>query len=516
MGTEKGEKMKNFRILPINSSPIVKNYTYHAFLQAIISSSKFYDQSCAEIEVENFDPTKWKVVNDQLEYKVEENKISFFTNPWMQGMNEVFYRKCEEEDSIVLTIHKQVYTNPWGRIDLFVTDQTSEIALLKEEQPYRFGNLCGNGIFTCYNNSEYAFAEAKLNQMPKKLKIERKKDVVTAYLLSDHDQIKIKEWNVEERNITYIGFQAKLSDSVSINWTYSNYIHMMYDIIGDVHLDYIHNPIKNWVPYTYNMFIDYKVESKSLIKKYGVCLMDYIKYNIDAGNYIQYENNVILLHPITDQRDKFHHTLIYGYDDEKELFYVLQLVKGIPKEKTISYNDFMSERNSRDNDEVVVMVLKPDMSTYMLTGEYIAEELSDYLLGIDPQYKVSFRVMNRPLIFGIKILEYLLTEKGMEEFCNDLRIASLLAERAALMKNRMEVLRVKEILFQEDYDKYIGYAQALEKNTMILRNLVLKNKIVRGCVSQEIFYQYLTEVYETEKNFYPKLIHAIHRAKEAR
>ena len=112
--------MGTSRILPINNKPIIRNYTYHAFLQAIISSEQFIGQLCAEIEVDDFDQIDWKVLNDNLTHEIERNKISFAASKWMKGMNEVFYRKCLEDDTIVLTINKQIYTSVWGKIDLFL------------------------------------------------------------------------------------------------------------------------------------------------------------------------------------------------------------------------------------------------------------------------------------------------------------------------------------------------------------------------------------------------------------
>ena len=183
--------------LNINTKPTVRTYTHHGFYNAIASNSDRLSTNVANIVVSDFSYYKWNIQNADLSYTQEKNVLSFISNEWHTNMNICFWRECQENDEIYIKITKQLYSNIWGAINLFITSETQEDMLFDDKYEYRFGNFCKDGIYLRINNKNIDIPKFNYSY-PIELKIVKKGNRITSFIRfnEEYDEREINSWDI--------------------------------------------------------------------------------------------------------------------------------------------------------------------------------------------------------------------------------------------------------------------------------------------------------------------------------
>lgn len=474
--------MKN-KILPINKNPLVKTYTYYGFINAILSADYCKDGSVAEIELDekNTNKDNWKQVYEDLECVESGSRLRFLSNNTYNNMNGCWYRPLEEDDKICINLYSQLETQPWGAVNLFISDLSDESIMDDNAYLYRLGRFQRDGVYLRVNNVQESFPQLDFH-MPMSLSLEKKGDeIVFSYQSEDGEweilkKEFIKDWAPGKFNI---GFQIKQNDSAYYNWLCSNFIQMSFELTNPfVKLNYFFGLSKNWQYFVDNYFIAYHVVKKKELKKWGIDLLDYIKENIENGVYMECWMNHYFIKSRSEyqKRTKFHQYLIYGYSDETEELNVLGYNDtGRMMEDVIKYQDFLSEDNNCSGYDFIASYEKQmDGNFYELDVSYICEMIEQYLQSKDSSACLQHIFPRKNLTYGVNIYDELITDDGLEAVLYDRRITHLIYEHKECMKTRMKYMIAKGILKTEECDSLLEQIELLIKETKNLRNISLR------------------------------------------
>lgn len=497
--------------LNINTKPTVRTYTHHGFYNATITNSDRLSTNVANIVVSDFSNYKWNIQNADLTYTQDKNTLSFISNEWNTNMNICFWRECKDNDEIFIKISKQIYSNVWGAINLFITSEAQEDMLFDDKYEYRLGNFCKDGIYLRINNKDIDIPKFKCS-FPIELKIVKKRNKITSYikLNEENDERKINSWDIikDDDHIRRIGFEVKLNNNAYNEWLYSNYIQINGDLnVSNIPIDYVCSPKKNWNPYQTNYFIDYNIEDKDMISGYGMSLLDFIKSNIYNNRYIEMWLNENIINNIKSENYFFHQNLIFGYNDTERVLNILNYNNGIPRETCIGYDDFESNRNKKPNKAfVIIYKYNPDYRLYEISPLYLSNVLRDYYESYDTNIRIQHLLMSDGEKKGIHLLNYLMTPIGLSKIKLDRRISYLIYERATIMKDRIRYLIHREIVTHDECDDIIFFIDKAQMLANTLLNITMKNLLNENSNYFERARNILSDIRECEMQYLPIFI----------
>lgn len=497
------------RVLDINAEPELRTYTHHGFLHAVISGEEKVSRNVACLEVPGFHKDSWEIQNEELSFESDHDQLSFSCNEWAVHMNVCFWRSCSVNDRIVIRIKKQLYANVYGAINLFVTGASQEDMLEDDGYLFRLGHFCKDGVYVRLENVTQNIPYME-NDMPLQLEIRREGRQLRAYGGQEEHPVCLGQWSSEAVDGDLrIGFEIKLNDNMYYDWLYSNYIQIYAGRdFRTVKLDFRVNEKKDWQFYTTNFFLDYHIENTHTIACMGLSVLDYVRIQIEVNRYIEMWLNENLLDGLRDDAGRhFHQNLIYGYDDGREELYVLQFVKGIPTKKAMSYQDFVSDRNtSRQYDKVIAITYNPNAKGYSLSIENLIGELKDYTMSDTTDRRSRQFFHNQDILWGRAVVKHLSSEEGIHALLHDFRVSHLLFEKSSIMRKRMEYLMHKGILCEEQFAIVKPELDELLKLSIDIKQLVLMNYIKNSARYVEKIKLDLKNYQEMEESCLPKII----------
>lgn len=465
------------KILSLNMNPYIRTYTHHGFYHAVISSEDKVnydmDKEVALVQVNSFNKYVWEKETDQLTYKFfPENIIKFYGNKWNINMNASFWRKCNDEDEISISIQKQLYTNTKANIIIFLANDSIDTMLNSSELYYlQVGNYSKEGIVCRIKNypKEVFFSPVML---PVDISLKKCGNNFTVKY-STEKQHGEKTFVLEDLSFNRIGFAINLGCNSYYEWMYSNYINIYFNKKNIMPIDYLWNTHKNWDMHTTNYFIDYNAETEITVKKIGISVIEYIIKMIDMNRYVETLINDNIHNSVSKkQKIQFHPDLIYGYNDEEEILYLLYYKNGKPIPAVMKYEDFMSESNHNDRRVIYIYKYNPDFDVYRLSHNNIIQQYRELFLSLklskyDPYYEEGY-------CFGMECYKELLSNEGMHIVLSDIRVSHLLYERGVCNKNRMEYLYYKKIISRDLFCEIRRKMDDYCKTALLLRNAVLK------------------------------------------
>lgn len=496
--------------LALNSKPYIRTYTYYGYLHSIISSDDKVSKEAAIVCVNDYDKFDWNCQNGGLGYEIDGNNIHFTANKWNTNMNICFWRNSLPDDEIEIKIYKQLYSNAWGAINIFITGQDQKDMLNDDEYIYRLGNFCSSGIYLRINNEDVALEEME-TEKPITIKIVKQNQNFSAYYEKNNSKIELNSWKEktkQEGNSYRIGFEVKLNNNVYYEWLYSNYINISSNCNSSfMRIDFFSNMIKSYSPYTSNYFIDYSFEDINTIQRMGMSVLEFVKTNIKQGRYIEMYINDKITSPNDYTADFFHQNLIYGYNEIESHLNILMYKNGIPVEKTISYIDFESADNvSVINKTITVCTYNMDKVIYEINPKYLSFILREYCESNNTSFKMSHLFMPNKFINGIAVYDELSTENGIRILLQDIRVSNLLYERSLCMNDRIEYLYYRGILQDYEYRRIYESTNKVYIKSVSLRNIILKNRIKEIDKIYNKIRKHIMEMKEIEKYYLPILI----------
>lgn len=512
----------NNKILCINSNPYIRTYTYHSFLHSIISGDDKVSNIVAKIRVHKFNQYIWKEQKQKLSYIKEENCFEFHSNKWNTDMNHCFWRECGENDEIEVEIEKQLYTNSWGAINIFIANAIQKDMLNDDEYTYRFGNFCKDGIYLKIRDDFIKIPIGKVS-FPFSLIIRKKDNIFSAiYRKNGTDKILHTSEVVEDSCKTdKIGFEIKLNNNCYFEWLFSNYIQIATEGVdtSPTKIDYLFSYNKNWNTYQQNYFVDYSIINRDLVNEFNLTVLEFVKINLNMNRYVEMWLNENCLENIEDAEKippHMHQNLIYGYSDELSIFYVLHMKNGKPTQVKLSYEKFNSQYNYSDNYKLIIpMEYNPNYSPYKLTKEYLVYVLSSFLESRDMDIGMSHIITNEKRIWGMNVFKYFSTNSGIIHILNDIRISHLFLEREKCMLDRLDYLFERNFINKQDKEDIEVYVKDAVILADIIRNLVMKDKLRNNHQNSELYAEsikkHLNKLIEKEKKYMCFLIDRLER-----
>lgn len=206
------------------------------------------------------------------------------------------------------------------------------------------------------------------------------------------------------------------------------------------------------------------------------------------------------------QKNSFpHHIFIYGYNQEKEIFYTTGFNKGIFGELELNYDDFKKSYNSilslysegkyqKSTDNGNFLMKFNENHRYKFDLDALKLQLTEYLesrCSID-----NLNYNNLDDVFGIDTYDYLvyyyelLINKANINRNGTIRNLHVLWEHKKLMVERITFLmREGHLINPEPLESYIK----IEKMSLVLRNLSLKQSVTADI---NLFYKIISKIKE--------------------
>lgn len=496
------------KILPINTNPYIRTYTHHGYHHAVISSlngvSTNSTNEVACLEVQNFDQYKWESQNKQLTYQIiDNNTLTFYSNKWNTDMDISFWRKCNTIDELSLKIKKQINSNVWSSIAIFITSE-SQTDMTDIDFPYefQFGNYSKDGIYYRLKQLPHIILNSEA-YFPLQIRL-IKNDTDLHLWINDDISETITLKNISGYSFDQIGFIVKLSCNSYYEWLFSNYINVSLNPNSPMPMDYLCNRPKNWSFHTNDYFMDYSSETELEISSLGFSLIEYIKKMIDLDRYVETLINDNLNFKISDDNgSRFHQNLIYGYDDFIQSFHVLYYKSGKIHTCCLSYSDFMSSRNLIPNRQLYIFKYNPGYELYELNPKYLFQIFTEYKTSKNTSHYMPY--YDGQIYVGISALKYLSSSEGIHLLANDMRISFLIYERSICNCDRIEYLYTKKIIDAQAYRLLSNLAHKECSLSSILNNLVIKYKI-KDEINFEKLRSYLMQIIQIDIEFTKHII----------
>lgn len=504
------------KLLPINIDPYIRTYTHHGYHHSVISTqdkvayNETEDIAC--LKIQNYSEYSWCSEIEGLHYDIcEGNILKFYGNKWNINMNAAFWRKCNSFDEIEISINKQLYTNVWASIYLFLSSKT-EVSMTDFDNAYDlvFGNFSKDGIYYKDNNLFHTVL-CPDPVFPLTIHLTKTEtDIILIYKDAVQNENKLT-LNTSEIDVSNerIGFGVNLRCNSYYEWLFSNYINVYVNLNHELPIDYLCDIHKNWICHTYNHFIDFNIETENDLQKIGYTLIDYIKKMIDINKYVEIFINDSI-HFKNYNNKFFHQDLIYGYDDNEECFYLLFYIRGKIYPITMSYVDFLSTSNYLKNRTIYIYNYNPAFEYYRITPQHILQVFKEYrnsqnITFYEPQH-------DNDIHFGINGITSFLSSSGQKKLLSDIRVSHLLYERSQCNHDRIEYLYHRKFLDMMDYEKISILTKKVCKLTLIIRNLILKKKC-GGRTNSDTIIKYFKDYLALESELTDNIIQALEKCR---
>ena len=249
------------KILPINNNPSMRTYTHHGYFHAILSTEEKVVKdditSIAELSIKDYDTFSWKVKQGKVKYKQEGNQFIVYGNKWNLDMNLVFWRECKEFDEVEMVIQKQLYSNSWSSITLFLTSENLDMLNI-DDYNIRIGNFSRDGIYSTVLGEPHKKIHRECNLNTTIKLVRKKEEVIFEYYDKENNEVisKIVSDSFDIKN-PQIGVAVAIGNNSYYEWIFSNYINIVFNYNNGMPMDFLWNAHKNWKPYVDNYFFDY-------------------------------------------------------------------------------------------------------------------------------------------------------------------------------------------------------------------------------------------------------------------
>ncbi len=485
--------------LSLNEKVDITSFSYYAYPLAIMTADNRIGEVIATFELYNSDEEDFRCIGN-LE-KVADNRWSAMsTGEYDEANNSCLYREIKEHDSIELKICYQRYTNSWGAVNLFITDNEECLPSNDESFLFRFGKFIYNGINLYKNGKE--IGEPIFNQEDDIfLKFVKDGKNISFFLLEKGKQFEIYHEKCSEFNeICYMGVQVKHGDNMFAKWFFQNYIQLSCDVTNrDRRLEYHYGALKHWDCNIYNYFLDTQTVVYDDLSKLGI--IKYLKKSIDRQQYIILPLNQRFLSGREEYglTDHYHSNLIYGYSQKKKAFKVFgYLNSGKLHSFAVRFSDVRTSIE-KGRTELKLITYKQDAYFYEFKDAYVREVFREYLYGINSKIHTQYLFPADNRKYGIEIYDELASDMGINVLISDRRISHLLWEHKKIMIRRIRYMQHLRILSDKLLEDAICRYESIEKKVFNLKNILLKIQLRPEKANREALKECLREICEAER-----------------
>ncbi|MCL2717761.1 MAG: BtrH N-terminal domain-containing protein [Lachnospiraceae bacterium] len=297
-------------------------------------------------------------------------------------------------------------------------------------------------------------------------------------------------------------------------WIYSGYVQLVFqtpELCSYQPLKFfkISPSGKSWDPMI-SWFNTYSI-TKKMAKSLNLKIIDLMRNSIDMGYYVNIHLDEYYL-PHANPYKSFHYThitLIFGYDDEKMIFYALSYnFKGDFNNVEINYYDLeISYEGEGDTNQQALIELWEwrEHYGYNFSVKRLLSQCNAYLTGDNNYIDIKdFYNQKNNNVYGLDIYEKL---KGYSKISNNVIPFQIIREHKQLMYQRINFMIENEYINKDDY--FLIEGNEIVDKAIILKNLFMKsvvseNKKILGKIDEAIDW-----LYNHEKIYFAKLIKAL-------
>lgn len=470
--------------LPINVEPKIRTFSYYGFTHAIIDNEFTNGDVAAKLFVRDYEKYEWKSRKHNLEIKRDADSFSFYANEFRTYMNACIFRKAMAYDDIEIRIDYQQFSQPWGAVNIFLSDLSEENMMEDDSYLCRMGYFNKKGVYLRTDNDEKVLKKS-IKSIPVRLKIRREESKVYFYSGEELTDV-LYEYELPSElsaKEIYIGFQVKLNNNTYFDWLFSNYIQLSCDIDdADCKLKYYYGLYKDYRYYMDNYFLNYNKVNVREYKCLGISIFDFVKGCLSNRKYVEafFDQYYIKGQAEYGKQHCYHQFMIYGFDDLEEKFEILGYnFNGILEKEFISYEDFNKclEEDFQEN-LLVVTEFEPDSRTFELNVNNLMESIKDYIDGKNTSVGSSNYFAEETRQFGMNIYAELMSDKGLWLLTRDRRISFLLLEHKKCMADRVRYLAHMGYISSQDKEVLEKMAAELIDKAAIIRNYSIKGLVI--------------------------------------
>ena len=491
-------------VLPICEKPSVITSIHHAYPCAIIESKNVLD-----MDIIDYGKYVWENKRNNAELIVDNSNIRLFENEMGEDVSCVIWRKCSDNDEMIIRINYVKVFDFSRFVDVFLFDDLEE-ELDKEDKtegirwnPY--GYFIQKDMYS-FDTRQYMYIKVKKND--NKLFTFASKDGTKWEAIAEALQE-----NDGQRK--YIGVHIYLGSDDFDSWKAMNYVQLVYNsknLYKGIHLDYYLFPRKN-VDNSYmgySSFLDTKYDYLfEVLDCYG-SLHNFITKSINHRYYVVIclDEYYVKDRPSFQKKNYNHYNMIYGYNDEERRYYLMGYGRGnIPVISSVSYDDLCIE-NVTSEFITRYRYNTSDVIKYRFDKKVLCNEIQEYICDINSASQISRTITEEELIWGISIIENLYTDDSLRrDIRDDIRISFCLQEHSKLMKERINFLYKHEYINTVEFDRLINKVEDIIHLATLGIAQVLK--CLTGKNNKDNLDIYLKEYYVKEKYLCQNLLDAL-------
>ena len=499
------------KILPINEETSLRTYTYYSYLDAMIHNEYRTGDTRAKVRVLDYEKYEWSFFGDKLRMELQDGNLNFIREGGSTSLNGILFRELMKQDKIELEILYQQYSQPWGSISIFISEE--DVPEVTSFFPYQIGNFCKTGCFVKDSNGNQININRKLSPGDR-LVLKREGERITfGYRAGNTGEFSaLHECEIEKQfglRTLKIGIGVFLYDNVYYEWLYANHIQWRYHKEDrEIPFEFETSIERNWSYYIANYFVTYKTENLKMLRELKLEMKEYLKACLRDENYVELRMDSFYLKGTAkcQQCHFFHACLIYGYNDEENVFYVLCVSQGKPFLSTISYEDFdLQAQQYHDDILLVSQKYDPEGIPYELKLEDLICGLRCYLEG-RAAFDTGVLIPKGECAYGIDVYDRLIQENTLHRLMNDKRMGYLIYEHKECMYNRLKYVVERGLVEDTLMQPVLRQMKEIRSKALEISDLVLMylmRPMERFVVKVRTRLQ---ELKEMEQKLYPILI----------
>lgn len=286
-------------------------------------------------------------------------------------------------------------------------------------------------------------------------------------------------------------------------WIYSNFIQLVFDN-NNQKLDFLRSPF--WTA----PCIDYELFYKDKFINNNINIIEYIVSSINKGYYFHTKVNEYYIpnRRSYGKQDFDHGIFIYGYNKEKRLFHIFGFDKNsILRETEIKFNQLLNAFKKSGKNYKVIFFKKKNDFVGLFNKNWTIKQFEDYLYSKNTYERNEYISCNfNNLVYGFNTYNSVISSIQSDKL--DIRHLHILWEHKKIMKYRLNYIinnyELKELI------PILKQYHLLENTCFILRNLLLKYKIMKNDILLNKITNGLNKVYTNEKLVLEKLLTLIY------
>ena len=509
---------KSKKILPFNKNAIITSGAGHSQRISMLTDGEENDNigivPYLSWEIDGGKTSEGRYANvNNLKYEPYLEGIIIKGNKFQDGLMLSLYNKACGNSSVKVRFQWKILSSPWSWIGVYAG---------KSSDGYGFGP----DNYHIYKHSNIGFYKSNRSNIGKissncinddfwmTLKVEGNK--ICSHISGDNRNWQLLSEDIFDYDGAYdIGIAFCPNEAEFYNWFFMNYVQFASQTTFD-YGDW--SPISFYIPMYYHKmpFIDIYRIKKSILIYNKIDLVDFIKINIDDNKYCDIEIDEFYIKGM-DAFEKYHveqYVTVYGYDNSEEILYIMGYNEDGRFFTTVNYIQFdLASRDINHEGIIYLTFQEQSFASYLFDINIFVLQLEEYVKSnnISNRFKQIY-LEEREYSYGISVYDTILKDEiNFNTFLCDERLSHFLYEHKKIMNLSILFLYARNYINSKDFELHRDKTLKLEKEALVVRNLVLKNMIQPSERMVNRIIISLNRIREEEKHCILQLIDSIRK-----